>query len=192
MPDLVECLFLRWSPGLGDPHLMGWVTVGIYLLAAAAAGAQAAWGRFPAPTAQRERVFWALASALLLALAVNKQLDLQSALTAAGRCLAQAQGWYDDRHQVQAAFILGLSVCGLLALLALAALLRGTLQRTWLALLGLASVTLFVASRAAGFHHMDALINTWVGGVRVNWALELLGPFMVIGVVLRRPAWARQ
>jgi len=185
MTDLSDCLFSRWSPGLGDTHLMGWVTVGIYLLAAAAAGVLAVRGRFPAPGTGRERAFWALASALLLTLALNKQLDLQSALTAAGRCLAQAQGWYENRHSVQAAFILGLAGGGLVALLMLAVLLRGTLHRTGLALLGLVFVTLFVVIRAAGFHHMDAIINTWIWGVKMNWALELPGPLIVLAAALR-------
>jgi hypothetical protein len=186
MPDLADCLFSRWSPGLGDPHPMGWVTVGIYLLAASAAGVLAVRGQFAAPGAGRERVFWALAAALLLALAINKQLDLQSALTAAARCLAQAQGWYEDRRAVQVAFILGLAMGGLVALVSLTVLLQGTLRRTGLALLGLVFVTLFVVIRAAGFHHMDALINTSVVGVKMNWTLELSGPFIVLAAALRQ------
>jgi hypothetical protein len=184
LSDLLDCLFSHWSPALGDPHLMGWVTVGVYLLAAAATGALAVGGQFPTATARREKIFWAMASALLLALAINKQLDLQSALTAAARCLAEAQGWYKDRRFVQAAFILTLSAGSLVALLLLAALLRGTLRRTGLALLGLAFVTFFVMIRAAGFHKMDTLIDVWIGGVRLNWALELTGPLIVMVAVL--------
>ncbi|MDB5657901.1 MAG: isopropylmalate isomerase large subunit [Cypionkella sp.] len=37
----------------------------------------------------------------MLILAVNKQLDLQSALAATGRCIAQFQGWYRARRDVQ-------------------------------------------------------------------------------------------
>ena len=185
MTNLADCLFADWTPGLGDPHPMGWVTVGIYLLASVATGLLAARGRFTGPGICRQRIFWALASALLLALAVNKQLDLQSALTAAGRCLARAQGWYENRRVVQAAFILGLAVAGLVALLLLTRLLRGTLRHTGLALLGLVFVTMFVVVRAAGFHHMDALINTWIAGVKLNWALELPGPLIVLAAALR-------
>jgi hypothetical protein len=191
MADIAECLFSRWSPGLGDQHLMGWVTVGLYLLVAVATAGLALRGRFAPESERRERAFWALASALLLALAVNKQLDLQSALTAAARCMAQARGWYEDRRIVQIAFILSLSVCGLVALLSLAALLRGTLRRTGLALLGLAFVTLFVVIRAAGFHHMDAFLNARIGNLKMNWAFEMVGPLMVTVAVIREAARKR-
>ncbi len=41
---------------------------------------------------------------------MNKQLDLQSMLTAAGRCLSQLQGWYDERRVFQRDFIIGLLI----------------------------------------------------------------------------------
>ena len=130
-------------------------------------------------------VFWTLAALLLLFLAVNKQLDLQSFMTAAGRCMAQAQGWYENRRLVQLAFILGLAGTGVLVLLGLRRLLRGTLARTGLALLGLVLVTVFVLIRAAGFHHMDMLIGTRIAGMRLNWLLELPGPLLVLAAALR-------
>jgi hypothetical protein len=40
---------------------------------------------------------WATISILFLGLGINKQLDLQSALTEAGRILAIEQGWYGPR-----------------------------------------------------------------------------------------------
>jgi len=70
---------------------MGWVTVAIYL-AAAVTLVVAMRAPFPAASRGRERLFWALLAAVLRALAVNKQLDLQSYLTARGRCAAQHQG----------------------------------------------------------------------------------------------------
>lgn len=49
---------------------------------------------FPQATAQQERAFWVLVLLLLTGLVINKQFELQSALTAAGCCLAHAQAWY--------------------------------------------------------------------------------------------------
>ena len=72
-----------------------------------------------------------------------------------------------------------------LVFLGLMRLLRGTLARTGLALLGLVLVTVFVVIRAAGFHHMDVLIDTRVAGMRMNWLLELPGPLMVLAAALR-------
>jgi hypothetical protein len=48
------------------------------------------------------------------ALGVNKQLDLQSALTELGRILATDGGWYDSRHRVQRVFILAVGSAAVL------------------------------------------------------------------------------
>ena len=80
-----------WSPGIGDPTPMGWITVVGYLAAA--------WlcfrvgGRLEVRTAYPERHLWRILTWGLLVLGVSKQLDLQSALTELGRTLAHAQGW---------------------------------------------------------------------------------------------------
>jgi hypothetical protein len=53
---------------------------------------------------------------MFVGLGINKQLDLQTALTEFGRVLADNQGWYDKRQVVQVWFIwrgLGLYVDGL-------------------------------------------------------------------------------
>jgi hypothetical protein len=185
MIALVDCALESWSPRLGDASIMGWVTTGIYLLAAMAAAAMALRGRFPTPSERRERVFWMLAATLLAFLTINKQLDLQTFFTELGRCMSHAQGWYDNRRAVQRAFIIAVAGSGVVGLALVGVLLRGTLARTGLAVLGLGFVSLFVVIRAASFHGMDALIGSWIGGVRVNWALELPGPLLVLVVALR-------
>lgn len=168
---IFDCTFERWSPGIGDPGPVGWSIVLAYLVAAGASLSLAA--RRDRDTA--ERVFWTISGAGLLFLAINKQLDLQSLLTAGGRCAAQLQGWYDGRRAVQAALItvmLVLSVvCGAGALW----FLRGTARRTGIALLGLVWITGFVLVRAAGFHHVDRMIGVEISGLRLNWAFELGG-----------------
>src|SRR6476659_1098397 len=50
-----------------------------------------------------ERRAWLAISVLFLFLGVNKQLDLQTALTEAGRYLAHYKGWYEQRQVVQLA-----------------------------------------------------------------------------------------
>jgi hypothetical protein len=47
---------------------------------------------------------------LFLALGINKQLDLQTALTELGRVLAYDQGWYEERQTVQVWFIVGVAI----------------------------------------------------------------------------------
>lgn len=169
--QIAECALTRRSPQIGDPSVVGWLTVAAYLIASALALATAT------KRGQRraERTFWLLSGAGLLFLAINKQLDLQSFLTAFARCMAELQGWYGSRRLVQLGFILvlmgaavGVGVAGIWAL-------RHTFRRTAMAILGLVWITTFVLIRAIGFHHVDLLIGIQLGGLRLNWLFELGG-----------------
>lgn len=180
MPETFPCAFSTWSPGLGDNNLMGWVIVALYLLAAFASATVARRGPFPQQTQSREQLFWWLSALLLVLLALNKQLDLQSLLTSLGRCVAVDQGWYDDRRIVQRWFVVSVLTGGALIVTALGLLLRDTFARTGLALLGLGFVSVFVVIRAASFHHMDTLIDGRMLGFRINWLLEMPGPLIVL------------
>ena len=105
----MSCVLGGWAPRIGDPTLMGWATVAAYFAAAilATLAARRATGR--------QRAFWIGLAVILLALTVNKQLDLQSALTEAGRCISKAQGWYEARRSVQVIFIEAVLVASALA-----------------------------------------------------------------------------
>jgi hypothetical protein len=179
LADLQSCALTRWSPGIGDPTAMGWGTVLVYLSAAVISATVALRVPFPRPSCRRERAFWLCLACVLLVLAVNKQLDLQSYLTALGRCLAQHQGWYDSRRFVQETVILGLVLLMALLAVALWRLMRGTLARNGAALAGLVLVLGFVAIRAVGFHHVDTLIKLDVMHLRLNWLFELTGPVLI-------------
>ena len=170
--------------------MIGWVTVATYLLCSIVALRVGMRVDFPIKTRRRERLFWFLTAGLMLALAINKQLDLQSLLTAIGRCTAKAQGWYEQRRGFQREFIiwLGLAVLALGVVTGVA--MRHSLRRSGLALLGLTLVGGFVLIRAVGFHHVDVLINQRISGARVNAILELSGLLLILlgGVrLLRRP-----
>ncbi|MBL3568909.1 isopropylmalate isomerase [Rhodovulum visakhapatnamense] len=180
MQDIYSCVFGTWRPGIGDPTWQGWTTVAVYLAVAALALRAARTAAFPEPSARRERVFWNLVALALLLLAINKQLDLQSALTATGRCLARLQGWYAERRAVQTEFIVAIGALSLLVLLGLLWLLRGTLRRSAAAIVGLCFVSAFVLIRAAGFHHFDHLLGMpTLLSVRTNMVLELTGPLLI-------------
>jgi hypothetical protein len=167
--DLLSCIFASWAPQIGDPSAMGWITVASYVLASGLATTVGIKAR------GRTRVFWLTLSILMLGLAVNKQLDLQSALTAAGRCIAKAQGWYAERRAVQVRFILAVMAGGLSLTLFGIWIMRRHLTETWLALMGLGALLTFISIRAAGFHNFDRFIGYDVGGIRMNWLLELGG-----------------
>jgi hypothetical protein len=155
---------------------MGWLTVAAYAAAAFLAfkSARAVTQEPRRDRAQRALMrFWQALALLLLALCVNKQLDLQTLFTQIGRDLALAQGWYEDRRRYQVLFIGAVAVLGLLGTVGLGFALRKVVARIWLALLGLGFLASFIVIRAASFHHVDELLHA--GPVRLNWVFELTG-----------------
>ena len=183
--ELVDCVLGRWQPEIGDPNLTGWATVAAY--AACALLAAKVWSRRPDMPG---RAFWALMVPLLVFLTVNKQIDLQSAITAAGRCLARAQGWYADRRLVQEGFLLALAGLGLAGFACGLVLLRRSLRQNALALAGLAVLATFVMMRAISFHHFDRVLGIRAFGLTANYIFENAGLFLVAlnAVALLRPA----
>lgn len=171
-----------WNSAIGDPTLMGWVTVALYLVAAVAscavaleldAGARA----FP----RRELHAWRALAVLLFLLAVNKQLDLQSTLTEMGRYLAQHQGWYEARRNVQIVFVVAVAAAGIALLVWGFVLLREVYWPTRVALFGGGLVLTFVVIRAASFHHVDAFFSgRCLAGMRWNAVLEMAGPIVIL------------
>ena len=181
----------RWRPGIGDPTVMGWVTVAAYLVAAITC--QRAAGREPRPDGSprtRPSAFWLVLAGLMVALGINKQLDLQSLVTQLGRDLIGGWNLYPQRRTFQAGFILTVAlVCaGVLAAFLWAA--RRRLRRRWPALLGMLFILGFVVIRAASFHHVDAFLAARLGGLKWNWVLEL-GGITVVGLAALRVASAR-
>lgn len=169
--ELTGCVSAHWSPEIGDPNVTGWLTVASYLICCVLAFS--VWRR------GTDRGFWGLITLLMLALAINKQLDLQTALTVTGKCLAKAQGWYAERRIVQEIFIVGVLVTVLIGLVIGAIALRNRLRRNGLALVGLAILSGFVVIRAVSFHHVDQLIGMRQFGISTNFILENAGLVLI-------------
>ena len=172
--------FISWRPGIGDPTPVGWLTVAAYFLAAWLCLAAARATRIDRQHPSQPATFWIAIAAALILLGINKQLDLQTLLTQIGREVARCQGWYDQRRTVQAAFIAAVTAACIAALATLALLARRSLQRLWLALVGIVFLVCFIAIRAASFHHVDRLLGLRLGGLKINWILELGGIGCVI------------
>lgn len=173
---------------------MGWLTVLAYAVTAGFAGRVAliARGGQVLPHAGLQAFFWLGVALLYALLALNKQLDLQSAMTAVGRCMARRDGWYEARRGVQIAFILGLAGTAALGVAALAYWFRAILAPNRLAFLGIVVTVVFVLVRAVGFHDMDRFIGTRVLGLRMNWILELTGIALVLAAAILALRRARQ
>ncbi|TWI34522.1 hypothetical protein [Paracoccus sulfuroxidans] len=174
LAGLRACIARDWTPQIGDPEITGWLTVVSYLICFVLACLVVA--RRPAKAAYG---LWVVLAVLMLALAANKQLDLQTALTATGRCLAHAQGWYDNRQTVQVVFILGLLLAVSVALVTTLIALRRKLRWNGLALVGLGVLSAFVMVRAVGFHHVDMLINRDFANIKFNFLFENAGLLLI-------------
>ena len=196
-----------WSPGIGDPNVMGWVTVVAYLSAAYLCFAvHRNWRASGGPTikaqtwrpialallGQRRRLaalpeavrmsaLWKAIAIGLLFLGINKQLDLQTALTEIGRLVAAKQGWYERRQRVQIDFIIGVVLVGVWLICSVLLLAGRNLPRLGVALVGIVFLCCFVAIRASSFHHVDVLLGTYLGGLKINWIMEL-GGIALVGV----------
>jgi hypothetical protein len=168
----------RWSPGIGDPTVLGWFTVVLYALGT--------WECYRVMTTHSgllrpgERVLWRILVYGLLALGINKQLDLQTALTEIGRIFAAKQGWYERRSEVQRLFIYSIATFATLAVFAMAFFARKAPPATLLALAGSICLLSFVVIRAASFHHFDLFIDSDIFGVKMNSILEMGGICIII------------
>lgn len=165
----------EWSLGIGDPTFIGWFTVFVYLAAMLYCVRAMRRARAEGPRARVLQLAWFVLAGLMLALGINKQLDLQSWLTMVAREFAHRDGWYRERHEVQKVFIRAIVLSGAAAILLGAWLLRRHLRDMWLAGLGAVFIVLFVIVRASSFHHVDFFLSHGPGGVRMNWILELGG-----------------
>ena len=158
-----------WSPEIGDPTLFGWLTVLAYAVAAWLCGRAAQVGP------KGERRFWFILCGILAFLCINKELDLQSLLTAVGRGVSREQGWYEQRRDYQLFFIVALGLVALVMTLALLAMMRRARWPVLGGIAGLAMLLTFIVVRASSFEKMDRFINSFLLGARTNHVMEFGG-----------------
>lgn len=177
MIDLSLFAQIKWRPTIGDPTIMGWLTVAAYFLCAIVTLKLyfSAQDIFPNGVATKQKQFWLCLGVIMLFLGVNKQLDLQSLLTAIGRYFAHRDGWYAQRRIIQVGVIIGILFTLCTAMICFMIHFKPVLKTNWLAIVGLAFLLTFIAVRATSFHHMDTLINMRLCNMRMNWILELSG-----------------
>ncbi len=157
-----------WKPGIGDPTMIGWLTVICYFLTAILCF------KCGQKNNKTNLIWWGLAFILIL-LGINKQLDLQSWLTIMGKKMAIEQGWYEKRRLVQKDFIIGLIAISCASLMFIMQWMGTKIKQFILPLLGIIFLLGFIIIRATSFHHVDQLLGWELVGIRVNWLLELGG-----------------
>jgi hypothetical protein len=177
-----------WTPSIGDPTFIGWLTVLLYFVASISCWRSGGEVERRGRDQLNEPRAWRFMSMLFLFLGVNKQLDLQSALTEFGRAVARYQDWYAERQSIQIYFIGLVALACLMMAVTLLIWMRRAPMPTWLALLGTIMVLGYVLIRAASFHHIDRFIGETILGLRWNWVIEIGG----ITLVLASSHWRRK
>jgi hypothetical protein len=178
--DVLGCAIGRWTLIWGDPLLAGSVSMLLYGLAGMLLL------RVARRSGTRDRRLWGVCAALFFFQVLNTHLDLHALPTAFGHCLAQAQGWYENRGAVK---LLGLVLIGV----AMALVLIVAAFAWWRSI---RANTMLVAGVAI------ALGFTLIKGTAVNVAEEvyhrMIGPFRWVdlaefgGVALAMLAAARR
>ncbi len=195
----------HWYWGLGDPDLGAVLVTGLYFMVAIACLLVGRLSRSAGPLNRPAATFspsngekknsgedwaWYRLAAIMFCLGINKQADLQSLLTLYGRELLKQAGLYEIHRQIQVMFIIGVMLTA--ALTSLSAL---WLARRWswacrFAAVGLGFQAAFIVIRAASFHHVDILLGTRLGQMKINLLFEPVGLILVLMAAMA--AWARQ
>lgn len=178
----------RWRPGIGDPTALGWATVVAYGVAFVLC--VAAFRRARRDRPGRAAPLWLALAAMMLALGINKQLDLQTWFGEVARDLVRDRGLYGQRRTFQAIFIATAAAAGLGALGTCGVLAA---RRRWplAPVAGAAFLVSYVVIRAASFHHVDQIISLGIPGARLSSAIELAG-IAVIGTGAARSLRGRR
>ena len=135
-----------WNLGIGDPTLIGWLTVAAYLVASfLCIYCALRVSRFPffSQSVQLPWLWWSLAIILLL-LGLNKQLDIQSWFRITGKEVIKTQGWYQHRMTIYmgVATILFTSILTILVFLGRA--IQSLWQKYWLILFGIVLLSSYI------------------------------------------------
>ena len=177
------CLSENFQFRLGDPSNLGLTLTALYVLASLAMLRRLWVGGFSLP---REGLLWGVCTALIVLLTLNKQLDLQQTVIWTGRCVARAEGWFDQRLVFQRAFgtvVLGLVAVGVLALI-------WSCRRAILAnralMLGMGLMLAFIVLQIVRFEQMSwGPMQTFVA-LRLHRAVEGVALGILIWAALRQ------
>ncbi len=171
---IVECVSYgwatQWAPKLFQFQISGSMLLALYLAAGVATGRRLAKEAEKLHPDKATVIFWAVITAFIAILFINRFFNLQALATIAARCAAQAEGWYAGRRPMQF-IIVALSVAYSVQFFVFAFLRR----KAWderLVLTGMVALVAFVAARSVSFHWVDAYLAARVYGLSFNGLAE--------------------
>lgn len=168
---------IRWRPLPGDPTFTGWLIFASYIAAAFLCVKCIRVKNYNniGSDERRQRIFWRGLSFVLIALAINKQLDLHTLFTDIIRAISLTQGWYESRRTLQLWFIAGFAVSSALLLSFFVLYFRSIIKENVFAIVGVFLIGLFILIRAASFEHADTFLGLNFHRLPAIWILELSG-----------------
>jgi len=174
-----------WIPRIEDPTFADWLTVALYLATSLSCWKSGREAKLEDGRRSKEHRAWRFIAILFLALALNRLLNLMTAVTMLGRAVAHFQGWYERRYPVQMVLIGLATVACVLAVIALPIWMRRASPPTWLALIGTTLTVTFILISAISYHDIDVFLSERFLGLRWNRIIEIGG----ISVVLLASQW---
>ncbi len=179
--DAAVCGIGHWTELWGDPLVSGTVFLVAYLSAALLilSGARENTGR--------ERTLWRICGFLFLFQVVNTHLDSHALIFTVGRCLAHAQGWYEDRRLVQTIAVIGLAIVLGLILLVVAIRFFHSILRNLVLVLGVSTALGFTVLKGINLHGLEAYYAGQYGPFRGADLIELSGiAIAALAALIRR------
>ena len=177
----VACGIHDWTKFWGDPFVSGTVFMAAYLTAALMILSSAGW------LDGRERTLWRICGTLFLFQVANTHLDLHALIFTIGRCLAHAQGWYEDRRQVQVIAVASLAVLLALILIVTAWYFWRSILGNLLLVLGVSIALGFTVLKGINLHGIEAYYAGQYGPFRGADLIELSGiALAALAALIRR------
>lgn len=178
---------IGWHPTIGDPSFMGWFTVLAYFVTfLLSLKVVSISEHIFARRRKRQKQLWITISALFLFLCINKQLDLQSFLTASVRYLLQEWDIFEYKRDLQKLFIASIFFSGIAVFVFIFKQLQQVIKKHTIAIIGIVFLSMFILIRASSFHNIDSFLVNDLLGFKMNWLLELTGIGLVFanGILL--------
>lgn len=165
----LACGIRDWWDFAGDPWVSGTVFMAAYALTAFLIfrAARLCW--------DREYGFWRLCGWLMTFQVANTHLDLHGIVFTTGRCLSRAQGWYENRREVQMLVLAGLTLVVLAILLVVLIVYFRNIFGNMLLSLGVVTALGFTVVKAINLHGLEAYYAGQYGPFRGADLIELSG-----------------
>lgn len=167
--DSIACGVAHWWEFAGDPLISGSVFMVAYGLTALLIL------RAAAREDGCERGYWRLCGWLFVFQVANTHLDLHGMIYTIGRCLSRAQGWYENRHEIQFYVLISMAVlAGLIMLVLMVNFFRNIFGNVLLTLGVLVALGLTLM-KGVNYHHIEHYYAGQYGSFRGADLIELSG-----------------